>query len=119
MSQVTNEQIFAAVGQLGVKIEQIDSRLDKIDGRLDKIDGRLDGHDRCFQDLSEQIQALAQHMDARFRITNEELAATEGRLGYLIRKSDVRVDGVIEKLREKNIFSEADVRSLRTLSAVV
>jgi hypothetical protein len=49
--------------------------------------------------------------------TKEELGAVERRLTHVIRKEDVRMDDVIEKLHEKNVFTDKDVRELHSASA--
>lgn len=105
MPNVTNELMYSA-------ILEIQGNVRELKGDMKEVKSTLIDH-------GEAIQGLAQHMDERFdeMATKVELNALERRLTHVIRKEDVRVDDVIEKLHEKNVFTDQDVRDLRSASA--
>lgn len=80
-------------------------------------------------EVLEAIQGLAEHMDERFTgvdkrfigieavmvtkdYLDEKLADLRGDLVVLMRKEDRKVEQIIQKLKEKKIFSDRDAQEI-------
>lgn len=72
--------------------------------------------------MNEAIHGLAEHVDERFKrieavmvtkdYLDEKMADLRGDLVVLMRKEDRKVEQIIQKLREKKIFSDKDAQEI-------
>jgi predicted transcriptional regulator YheO len=77
---------------------------------------------RLAEHVNEAVHGLAEHMDERFKrveavmvtkdYLDEKLADLRGDLVVLMRKEDRKVEQIIQKLKEKRIFSDRDAQEI-------
>jgi len=145
MNDIAQKEILEGIHSLGSRVDkQLEENLEAIHSLASHVDKRFEENTEALQALAthvdkqleenlEAIHELATHVDKRFDDVRVEFTQVRSEMGSMgkhledkiddsmeeaglkIRKEDVKVDGVIRKLKQKKVFTAEDVRELSTI----
>lgn len=88
-------------------IAGFEGRLDKVEGRLGKVEDKIDK-------VEVRLTKIEANMVTKDYL-DEKLLDLKGDLTLLLRKEDRKLGALLQRLRDKQVLSEAEVREILAL----
>jgi len=92
----------------------VDKRFDGVDKRFDGVDKRFDGVDKRFNGVDKRLTRVESTMVTKDYL-DEKLVDLRGDIVILLRKEDRKLEALIEKLKERHIITDKDIKELQEI----
>ena len=92
----------------------VKSGFDGFDKRFDGVDKRFDGVDKRFDGFDKRLTRVESTMVTKDYL-DEKLVDLRGDIVILLRKEDRKLEALIEKLKERHIITDKDIKELQEI----
>jgi hypothetical protein len=106
---VTIDDLAAAVKS---GFDGVDKNFGIVIKRFESVDKRFDGVDKKFDGIDKRLTRVESTMVTK-NYLDEKLADLRGDVVVLLRKEDRKLEALIEKLKQKDVITDKDVKDLQ------